>query len=95
MRMRGVTGLHHVTAIAGPAQQNLDFYAGVYGLPTNPQMPSRRLWPSSLFSLGGAAVVGLLGLLSFRRDRMARPAEQSSDQSADQSPDRADDQQHG
>jgi glyoxalase family protein len=30
--MRGVHGLHHVTAIAGPAQQNLDFYAGVLGM---------------------------------------------------------------
>jgi len=30
--MRGVRGLHHVTAIAGPAQQNLDFYAGVLGM---------------------------------------------------------------
>jgi glyoxalase family protein len=27
-----VTGLHHVTAIAGDAQQNLDFYCGVLGL---------------------------------------------------------------
>ena len=27
-----ITGLHHVTAIAGPAQQNLDFYAGILGL---------------------------------------------------------------
>ena len=26
------TGLHHVTAIAGPAQENLDFYAGVLGM---------------------------------------------------------------
>lgn len=25
-------GLHHVTAIAGPAQENLDFYTGVLGL---------------------------------------------------------------
>jgi len=25
-------GIHHVTAIAGPAQENLDFYAGVLGL---------------------------------------------------------------
>jgi len=25
-------GLHHVTALAGPAQQNLDFYAGFLGL---------------------------------------------------------------
>ena len=30
--MRGVTGLHHVTAIAGPAQENLDFYSGVLGM---------------------------------------------------------------
>jgi glyoxalase family protein len=30
--MRSVTGLHHVTAIAGPAQENLDFYTGVLGL---------------------------------------------------------------
>ena len=30
--MQGVKGLHHVTAIAGPAQQNLDFYAGVLGM---------------------------------------------------------------
>ena len=30
--MRSVTGLHHVTAIAGNAQENLDFYAGVLGM---------------------------------------------------------------
>jgi glyoxalase family protein len=30
--MQTVTGLHHVTAIAGPAQENLDFYAGVLGM---------------------------------------------------------------
>ncbi len=29
---RSVTGLHHVTAICGRAQENLDFYAGVLGL---------------------------------------------------------------
>jgi glyoxalase family protein len=27
-----VTGLHHITCIAGPAQENLDFYAGVLGM---------------------------------------------------------------
>jgi glyoxalase family protein len=27
-----ITGIHHVTAIAGDAQQNLDFYAGILGL---------------------------------------------------------------
>ena len=30
--MRPPHGLHHVTAIAGPAQENLDFYAGVLGM---------------------------------------------------------------
>jgi glyoxalase family protein len=30
--MRSVNGLHHVTAISGPAQENLDFYAGVLGM---------------------------------------------------------------
>src|SRR5438105_4327510 len=30
--MHDVRGLHHVTAIAGPAQENLDFYAGVLGM---------------------------------------------------------------
>ncbi len=29
---RPTRGLHHVTAIAGPAQENLDFYSGVLGL---------------------------------------------------------------
>ena len=27
-----VNGLHHITCIAGPAQENLDFYAGVLGM---------------------------------------------------------------
>jgi glyoxalase family protein len=30
--VRSVNGLHHITAIAGPAQENLDFYAGVLGM---------------------------------------------------------------
>lgn len=30
--MHDIKGLHHVTAISGPAQENLDFYAGVLGL---------------------------------------------------------------
>jgi len=30
--MRRANGLHHITAIAGPAQENLDFYAGVLGM---------------------------------------------------------------
>jgi len=30
--MHRVNGLHHITAIAGPAQENLDFYAGILGM---------------------------------------------------------------
>jgi glyoxalase family protein len=30
--MPSVRGLHHITAIAGPAQENLDFYTGVLGM---------------------------------------------------------------
>src|SRR5436189_4987588 len=30
--MDGVNGLHHITAISGPAQENLDFYAGILGM---------------------------------------------------------------
>lgn len=30
--MAGIEGLHHVTAIAGEPQGNIDFYAGVLGL---------------------------------------------------------------
>ena len=30
--MTDVTGLHHVTCIAGDAQENVDFYAGVLGM---------------------------------------------------------------
>src|SRR5438105_7630027 len=31
-QMTGITGIHHVTCIAGDAQENLDFYAGVLGM---------------------------------------------------------------
>jgi len=30
--MSELNGLHHVTAIAGDPQENLDFYAGILGL---------------------------------------------------------------
>ncbi len=30
--MPPIAGLHHITAIAGPAQENLDFYGGVLGM---------------------------------------------------------------
>src|SRR5436305_3885612 len=32
MSENSVRGLHHVTAIAGPPQENLDFYGGVLGM---------------------------------------------------------------
>jgi formate dehydrogenase iron-sulfur subunit len=38
----------------------------IYGLPRDPKLPSRNLVPSSLFSMLGAVVVGLLGIFSFR-----------------------------
>ncbi|MBT8400366.1 MAG: VOC family protein, partial [Rhodothermia bacterium] len=28
----GIAGIHHITGISGPAQENVDFYAGVLGL---------------------------------------------------------------
>ena len=30
--MTGITGIHHITAIAGDPQENLDFYTGVLGM---------------------------------------------------------------
>jgi catechol 2,3-dioxygenase-like lactoylglutathione lyase family enzyme len=30
--VNAVKGLHHITAIAGPAQENLDFDAGILGM---------------------------------------------------------------
>jgi formate dehydrogenase iron-sulfur subunit len=38
----------------------------VYGLPPDPKMPTRNLKPSSLFSVLGAVVIGLMGVISFR-----------------------------
>ena len=46
----------------------------VYGLPPDPKMPSRNLVPGSLWSMLGAIVVGVLGLVSFRT-RGTAPAE--------------------
>jgi formate dehydrogenase iron-sulfur subunit len=47
----------------------------VYGLPRDPQLPSRNLFPGSLFSMLGAIVFGLLGLVSLRKRRMDEIAE--------------------
>src|SRR5437773_1571172 len=30
--MTSTSGLHHITAISGPAQENLDFYTGILGM---------------------------------------------------------------
>src|SRR3954470_8405255 len=32
LTMSTIKGIHHITAIAGTAQENLDFYAGVLGM---------------------------------------------------------------
>ena len=42
----------------------------IYGLPADPQLPSRNLLPSSVLSIASAAVAGLLGLVAFRKRRM-------------------------
>ena len=41
----------------------------VYGLPSDPKMPTRNLVPSSLCTVLGAAIVGLVGLFNFRGRR--------------------------
>jgi formate dehydrogenase iron-sulfur subunit len=38
----------------------------VYGLPPDPKMPTRNLASASWFSVLGAVVVGLMGLINFR-----------------------------
>ncbi|MBI2073096.1 MAG: LPXTG cell wall anchor domain-containing protein, partial [Gemmatimonadetes bacterium] len=46
----------------------------VYGLPKNPQLPSRNLLKSSLFSVAGALIMGLVGLITLRKRRMDQHA---------------------
>jgi formate dehydrogenase iron-sulfur subunit len=60
-----------------------------YGLPSNPKLPSRSVLPSSLLSVGGAIVMGLAALFSFRVRRVnqlnggsAAPAETASHEEA-------------
>ena len=43
----------------------------VYGLPPDPKMPTRNLVSSSMFSVLGAVLIGLMGIFNFR-DRGAR-----------------------
>jgi formate dehydrogenase iron-sulfur subunit len=42
----------------------------VYGLPANPKLPTRNLRLSSLFSTAGAILIGLLGIITLRKQRM-------------------------
>ena len=42
----------------------------VYGLPRSPKVPTRNLLPSSLFSVAGAVVLGLLGVVGLRKRLM-------------------------
>ncbi len=49
----------------------------VYGLPPAPKMPSRNLWPASLFTILGAVVVGLAAVFHLR-DRGAGPDKEKS-----------------
>lgn len=44
----------------------------VYGLPSNPKLPSRTVLPSSLWSIGSALAMAVIGLVSFRKRRMDR-----------------------
>jgi formate dehydrogenase iron-sulfur subunit len=51
----------------------------VYGLPRDPQLPTRRLFPSLICSTLGACVLGFFGLLNLRQRRMDTIAEQQAD----------------
>ncbi|WP_026370641.1 4Fe-4S dicluster domain-containing protein [Kallotenue papyrolyticum] len=44
----------------------------VYGLPSNPKLPSRSVPSTSLWSLASAILMGLAGIVSFRKRRMDR-----------------------
>jgi formate dehydrogenase iron-sulfur subunit len=52
----------------------------VYGLPADPQLPSRNLLPSSLLSIAGAVGIGLLGLVGFRQRRMERARQEQGEE---------------
>ncbi len=44
----------------------------VYGLPSNPTLPSRKVASTNLWSVGSAILMGIAGLVSFRKRRMDR-----------------------
>ncbi len=45
----------------------------VYGLPPDPKMPTRNLAAASWFSVLGAVLVGLMGIINFRNRGAAQP----------------------
>jgi formate dehydrogenase iron-sulfur subunit len=51
----------------------------VYGLPRDPQLPSRNATPSAALSAAGAAVVGAVGLVTLRHRRMQEVAAAEGD----------------
>ncbi len=52
----------------------------VYGLPSNPQLPSRNVAPSAGLSAAGAVALGLLGLVGLRKQRMDKLAAEAREQ---------------
>lgn len=55
----------------------------VYGLPSNPQLPSRNVGPSAGLSAAGAVALGLLGLVGLRKQRMDKLAAEEREQRED------------
>ena len=55
----------------------------VYGLPPEPELPSRNLTSSAALSAVGAAVVGAVGLVTLRHNRMKDVAETEGRQAHD------------
>ena len=52
----------------------------VYGLPSKPKLPSRAVMTTNIFSAGMAAVMGVLGMITFRKRRMDQFAEERTRQ---------------
>jgi formate dehydrogenase iron-sulfur subunit len=84
LKQQGVAGAYLYGADEGVLGGLNSFYLlvdrpAVYGLPQAPQLPSRNLVPSSAFSALGALVMGLIGLVSFRKRRMDERAREAED----------------
>jgi formate dehydrogenase iron-sulfur subunit len=50
----------------------------VYGLPRDPELPSRNLASSTVLSTAGAAVLGAVGLVSLRKRRVDEVADREA-----------------